>query len=276
VGAVLALVAGQLLAGATPAHASPSTVYVGILNNTITLKFEAGTGEVNTVLIDFSPAEIKITDSTAGLSPGQHCDAVSAHEVNCSKTGVAAVSAWVGDMNDSLGVRGTLLPATLHGDDGDDALAGSGGNDVLFGGAGDDTLVGGAGADVMWGEDGTDTVSYSDQMADVFADPDGVVGDDGVVDEGDTIATDVEVIIGGSGADDLAGGLTPITLYGGDGDDTLVGGDGSDLLVGGAGYDYLYGDGLRTPRPTVGASRDRDVCRVGEDGGVTFDCEIFG
>lgn len=66
--------------------------------------------------------------------------------------------------------------------------------------------------------------------------------DDGAAGEGDNIGGDVEMVIGGSGADYITAGAvaaTDVILIGGAGNDTLVGGGGNDDLCGGPGNDRL-------------------------------------
>jgi Ca2+-binding RTX toxin-like protein len=146
---------------------------------------------------------------------------------------------------------GNGLDNLILGGGGDDVLSGLGGNDTFVGGAGADTLSGGTGNNTLQGGLGNDVYNV------------GSAGDTVVenVGEGtDSVRTDLtnltlsanvenlfftgagnfagtgnalaNIIIGGSGADELSGG---------DGDDTLVGGAGSDLLAGGAGNNALQG-----------------------------------
>jgi Ca2+-binding RTX toxin-like protein len=147
----------------------------------------------------------------------------------------------------------------LQGEDGNDTLNAGSGKDKIDAGAGDDSLTGGSGGDVLQGGVGTDTVSYADRTAplnlDVNHNP-----DDGEAGENDDINNDVEVVIGGSGDDRIAGrddtdppagssGANDV-LVGGPGDDTILGrggndavqgGDGKDLLDGGSGADSIAG-----------------------------------
>ena len=146
---------------------------------------------------------------------------------------------------------GNSLDNLIVGGAGDDTLSGLGGNDTLVGGGGNDTLSGGSGNNALQGGAGNDVYI-------VASAGDTVIEDAG---EGtDTVRTDLaayaltanvenltytgagdfigtgnalaNVILGGSGADELNGGA---------GDDTLVGGAGSDLLSGGSGNNTLQG-----------------------------------
>jgi Ca2+-binding RTX toxin-like protein len=130
----------------------------------------------------------------------------------------------------------------LVGGEGDDRLTGGNGDDSYEGDDGNDTFVSGSvadGADSIddFGDVGTDTADYSTRLAalslsnnDDF--DDGAVatsGEDGIGNR-DEIASDVEVMIGGSGADTLAGvgllGNGPNVLRGNLGNDTLTGTEG--------------------------------------------------
>jgi Ca2+-binding RTX toxin-like protein len=120
----------------------------------------------------------------------------------------------------------------IWGGSGDDSLSGSSSDDILDGGLGADAIDGGPGE-----ENGADLVDYSDRGGDVFADLDGVVGDDGEASEGDTLSADLESLVGGSGDDELGGNARVNQVIGGSGDDLLAGGLGADELDGGPGID---------------------------------------
>jgi hypothetical protein len=143
--------------------------------------------------------------------------------------------------------------------DGDDVLRGGDGNDTLTGGFGTDQTSGGNGddffamggvpdgpGDVVRGEGGRDEVSYGSRRTAVRVTSD-AVADDGAPPvfftpgEADLVSTDVEVITGGTAADNLSGSERPVTLKGGAGNDTLTGGLSGDLLVGGTGSDVMSG-----------------------------------
>src|SRR3954453_9032373 len=94
----------------------------------------------------------------------------------------------------------------LIGSSRDDVLIGSSHAESLDGGPGDDIHDGGGGADLLEGGAGTDIADYSARTAPVTADLTGSPGNDGETAEGDTIASDVEGIWGGSGNDKFTGG----------------------------------------------------------------------
>ena len=142
------------------------------------------------------------------------------------------------------------------GGNGSDSLTGSTGNNQLNGGNGGDTLDGGTGTDTLIGGAGADTVSYALRSLPVTVDLDGIA-DDGEAGENDSIAADIEDIIGGLGADILTGDLVANTLTGGAGDDTIEGGEGSDVLLGGAGADILRSRDSLPTRPAAARSSTR-------------------
>jgi hypothetical protein len=149
-------------------------------------------------------------------------------------------------------ICGSTAPERIDGGGGNDVIRAGGGDDVINGGAGDDwidggdgddVLDGGAEGDVLRGGSGRDTVTYASRVEPVtieLPDPD---ARSGARYEGDTIADDVEVGLGGTGADVLASIIGDHTLIGGDGADALFGGTDDATLDGGDGDDYLYGAG---------------------------------
>jgi Ca2+-binding RTX toxin-like protein len=143
---------------------------------------------------------------------------------------------------------------TLRGEGGDDRLAGGDGNDDLDGGEGNDTVVGGNGADRLAGGPDADVADYSAVTSAVRLSLNGVA-DDGIAGEADGIASDVEMLIGGSGNDELLLGPAGGRLQGGPGDDALTGGPGPDALDGGTGNDVLDG-GLGTDAIVGAAGTD--------------------
>jgi Ca2+-binding RTX toxin-like protein len=139
---------------------------------------------------------------------------------------------------------------SLDGGGGDDALFGSSGNDTLSAGDGNDTVIPGLGDDVVRGGAGLDQIDYTDHSANLTLSPNDQANSGGPG-EHDLIASDFEVIFGGTGNDIITGTDEANTLFGGGGndllrgnggDDSLRGGDGSDTLDGGAGKDLLIPD----------------------------------
>lgn len=119
----------------------------------------------------------------------------------------------------------------VEGTPGEDRLSGSSAAEELRGDAGDDLLTGRAGTDTFVGGDGVDTVSYADRSTSVTASLDASTGGDGVAGENETLPADVEVLVGGSGADTLSSVRSDTRLEGGSGSDTLTGGAGTQTIL---------------------------------------------
>jgi Ca2+-binding RTX toxin-like protein len=152
-----------------------------------------------------------------------------------------------GTGNDTI--TGSALDNVLDGGAGDDVVSGGPGNDTLRGGPGNDTLRGDAGDDrfdeaadtgddTLVGGTGIDTADYAGRGADLIVVMDGV-SPSGEAGEADHLATDIEHLIGGSGADSLTGNAADNQLEGGPGAavDALFGLAGDDVLDGGGGAD---------------------------------------
>jgi Ca2+-binding RTX toxin-like protein len=165
---------------------------------------------------------------------------------------VTAIHVDAGDGDDSVILGRRSVPSTLLGGDGNDTLSGGNGNDRIFGGAGDDymfgrdgddTLDGDAGADLFLGGNGRDTADYSNRSENLFVRI-GWKWDDGAAGERDNVMGDIEVVLGGSGDDEIRTYLDgPVEFWGGHGNDTLIGGPGNDTLIGNEGDDLLIGKG---------------------------------
>lgn len=184
------------------------------------------------------------------------------------------------------------------GDANDTLLANPGVASTLNGDPGDDTLVGGPDPDTFTGGDGTDTVAYVapdgagiDRSAAVTAtlpEPGAApTTANGATGENDSIAGDVEGLVGGQGDDTLTGngaantlagaappgtpGVTSSpagtdTITGAGGDDTLLAGD-RGTVAGGEGNDQLVGgrDTAATTTVTGGPGDDTLVSGRGDD-----------
>jgi Ca2+-binding RTX toxin-like protein len=217
---------------------------------------------------------------------------------------------WIrgGDGDDTLTgddadnwLRGGPGADTLHGGAGDDQLIGGfepytdlqsyivplDGADHLFGDGGRDTLIGGIRGDDLHGGYGRDTVSYADHGGGFFYPGETAVpvqpvvaaiggtsegnGEDGPAGARDTIAADVENLIGSSQNDTLTGDAGANRLDGGGSADTLRGGDGADTLTGGmdTAADTLLGEAGDDVAVAGIAYGPTGV--AGPDGGDTFD-----
>jgi len=145
-------------------------------------------------------------------------------------TGITAIFGDVG--NDTI--LGSTGADTIFGGSDSDSLDGGAGNDSIAGDNGDDILVGNAGNDTLNGSSGTDTVSYAYATAawTINLSAASAQGTSGT--ETDTISN-MENVIGGSGADTITGTSGNNSLSGGGGDDRITGGAGNDTIDGGVG-----------------------------------------
>jgi hypothetical protein len=219
------------------------------------LVYDASAGESNQLLADYdSGARAWTVIDAAGVSPGNGCvlpDTANTTRAYCAVTspGTGLATLRVGDGNDMVVLNGTGTRGVLVGGPGNDFLQGAGGDDVFPQGARSD------GADKIVGALGNDLVDYSERGGAVSANLDGH-GGNGERGENDAIATDVEGIAGGRGADRLRGNSH---------ENTLIGGGGNDRLSGGAGYDRIDGgpgdDGIRARDGSI----DAVSCGSGRD-----------
>lgn len=135
-------------------------------------------------------------------------------------------------------------PETVFGTDFADAISATdhAGARILAG-AGDDVLVGGRSQDLLDGGAGWDTVDYSGRIEGVTI---SATGDpiSGAPGENDTVTSENEVLLGGSGADLIHGGDGASDLRGGDGDDRIedVDDSGPDRITCGTGKDNVLAD----------------------------------
>lgn len=115
----------------------------------------------------------------------------------------------------------------LIGDDTADLLTGAGGDDQLHGLGGNDTLDGGEGNDLLDGGDGTDRANYAGAQAAVVA---SLAGGYAIVGGAESdVLIDIEQLAGGAFADFLEGSYERNFLIGGGGADTMAGGSLSDV-----------------------------------------------
>ena len=207
--AAVCLLATAPAAGAATARISPTGG---------TVDYVAGLGETNQLRASIAGTTITLTDPGATITPASpECARVDLHTATCGGT---ALSAALGNLDDTATVVGAL-PARLDGGDGADTLTagdandtvdGGPGADVLAGGAGadaisgdgpalvvaggDDRLTGGPGADLLTGDGGRDTVDYT-QTPGATATFDGRAND-GAPGEADNAVAEVALLPGGS------------------------------------------------------------------------------
>ena len=173
------------------------------------------------------------------------------------------------------GLGPSVLPTTMDGGTGNDDLSSDSGADTLLGGPDDDSLsddgssgndqfdggpgrdlisisggnddvTGGAGVDTVFMDNGDDTVRLDD------------LANDGPSGTASNIRSDVEVVDGGGGSDNLFGNAAANTLLGGSGNDIVDGGGGPDELEGGTGADDLNRRPGRRQRGLPGYGRTDD------------------
>ncbi|WP_309233804.1 hypothetical protein [Conexibacter sp. W3-3-2] len=223
----------------------------------------------------------------------------------------------VGDDDDNR-LEGGAGPDTLTGNGGDDEfrpesvsnISGTGSNDVVDGGAGDDTFTAavaftsgpfaneGDGADTFTGGTGVDRIDYQARSLPITVDLSSDAATDGGAGENDQIASDVEQVTGGRGADTLTGNASANRLHGGPGNgadtidgaggnDRIFGGyngqgpNGADTLRGGTGDDVVFAQDLaRDDVVDCGADRDQAYVDVaGQNDATASDapvgCEIL-
>jgi Ca2+-binding RTX toxin-like protein len=150
-------------------------------------------------------------------------------------------------------IVGTNASETLAGTASDDVIVGLGGNDTISGGAGNDTICGGPGSDSLNGNDGSDTLdggtgadvvsggggtdiaTYAIRTSGVTVSLDNLANDgdssDGPTGARDNAKSDIENLIGSSGADTLTGSAAINTLDGRNGADVLNGLGGIDTAT---------------------------------------------
>ena len=177
-----------------------------------------------------------------------------------------------GDTLNGLGGNDTLhtnnpFRSILNGDGGDDHLLSA---RILNGGGGDDRLERWSGgipvAATITGGSGIDTVDYgswaSFEPVTITLDD---VANDGTPGLGDNVASDVENVRGGRGADSLTGSAQNNRFDGGGGGDTIAGGAGFDTI------DY----GARGSVPADGSPVTVTLDGVANDG-AAFDPNATG
>ncbi|MCT4559256.1 MAG: type I secretion protein [Pelagimonas sp.] len=170
------------------------------------------------------------------------------------------------DLASAVLIRDLSMVATTQGElSYDDVLLGEGGQDSLHGGIGQDSLTGGSGGDVLRGDAGDDRLHGGAG----FDATGGVVS---VYDmlglrydlDGNLLDAEDDDLMGGDGADTLAGSAGHDTLRGGAQDDLLSGGSGADHLMGDAGDDTLSG-GSQADRLDGGSGHDSLEGGSGDD-----------
>jgi Ca2+-binding RTX toxin-like protein len=213
----------------TAASADGADVYLGGLG-TDTVDYSTRTGNLSMTIALTSAA-----DANDGAT-GENDDLTQSIE---NLTG--------GSGNDVL--KGSAVSNVLRGGAGSDVLWGGPGGtctadaDQLFGDAGDDTFEMGAAFDCgddLTGGAGTDLATYHDRANALTVSRDDAAND-GEATEKDNVRADIEVLVGGQGADTLTGGTVSVRILGCAGNDVITGSSANDELSGGPGDDVLNG-----------------------------------
>jgi Ca2+-binding RTX toxin-like protein len=195
--------------------------------------------------VDGSPTTLSVTFETIEITGGAGNDTISI--ADNLPAGITTVIVDAAGGNDTI--NASDLPEQLSGGAGNDTVNAGDGADTVFGNDGDDNLDGGAGdgdrVDPGAGNDtaaggagGNDTATYQSRSENLTVRIDGG-GASGTTGETDTLATDFENAVGGSGNDAITGNSGNNILGGADGDDTLDAGLGTDTVFGDNGLDTV-------------------------------------
>jgi serralysin len=242
IAAVGAALMTTVATGLWAAPAQAATTGVVSVVSTTKIRYKAGSGHQNRVVITRSGNTITVDDRVA-IKAGKGCKAVKGDKTKVRCTPAEAptrIQVFAGDRNDRVENR-TDLGMTARGDNGSDILIGGprrdvlwgeNGNDRLYGNGGDDDLEGLGDNDRIWGGEGADRIIDSDGNDIIAA---GGGGDYISAGAGD------DRLYGTAGADYLYGYEGSDVIYGFGGDDMLNGEEGSDRLYGGAGDDEVQG-----------------------------------
>jgi Ca2+-binding RTX toxin-like protein len=155
--------------------------------------------------------------------------------------GTASDAAGAGTLSYSVTANGVTFSASnlyniANGGAGADTIVGGDGNDLFISGLNEysdgtrsDTFVGGAGNDVL--DLSAQTIALKVDMTGGYA-----------TSGGSDVArfSDIEVILTGSGDDDITGSSGADTIYAGNGVNTVTAGGGNDIIRTGSGNDIIY------------------------------------
>ena len=162
---VTAFVLGvSALAVAAPASAAT------LSRSGTTVIYTASPGERNSLKVGVTPGRIVFLESSIKPALGSGCDEgpdPGAAVPGCGAAGVTSVVVHLGDGNDELTARSTVLELQVpqgvkfeaDGGSGKDSLIGTKGNDKLNGGSGADRVYGSGGKDKLYGGSGNDRLT---------------------------------------------------------------------------------------------------------------------
>ena len=192
-----------------------------------------GSTAVDTVTYESRAVAVTVTADGVAFNDGDASDVGAGGKRDNVRADIETIIG--GSANDTI--TGAGAANNLVGGPGDDTLSGVAGVDLLDGGLGADTLSGGT---------GVDTTTYATRTGDLTVNiVDGLANDGNALDDNgtrrDSLAIDVENIIGGSGNDAMTGNQTTNTFTGNAGNDQMTGLNGSDTFIGGPGADDFIG-----------------------------------
>lgn len=241
-----AAVIGLCLWAVPAAHASTARIANGTR-----VDVSAPGNERNQILVTYDPGTDTYTlTDTAGIDGTGGCADVDAATVSCPGASVGSISVNAGGGSDAITLDPASIPANVEGDlrggTGDDRIVSGPAADTLRGDGDEDLLNGGLGGDEIRGGSGRDSVLYASRTESVTVTV-GAGGDDdgGASDQTgaqrDTVRSDIEQVVGGSGPDVIIGDTSSETLIGGAGNDAIFGQRGDDRVIGELGDDRLSG-----------------------------------
>jgi RTX calcium-binding nonapeptide repeat (4 copies) len=246
---------GILAGGASAATVSVEPVSEKGVSVADRLILRAAPGEDNSLVVMPEAAGVYTVADRVPLTAGARCQPISGLQARCTgRPDEFWLRADLGDGDDYLDAAGfdansarllggrgddhivgpvESLGTTFVGGPGDDRMEGGSGWDVFQEGAkrnGADTFIGGSSADPRPFA-AEDTVDYSHRRHALSVTMDGR-RNDGEKGELDRIASDMELVLAGTGDDRMIGNGRVNEFDGGAGHDVLRGGSGDDYLVG--------------------------------------------
>jgi Ca2+-binding RTX toxin-like protein len=285
----LAVAVAALTLGAFAPAAGAATAQITDDGTEQVLHFTAAPGEVNKLALSAphtGQVDYMFTDTGTGvtITPGSGCaTATVPASVTCSPAGLDRIEITLDDGGDELFVYSADVPLTADGGAGNDLvedleIATGTPARSFTGGAGDDffrtSATGTLASDYQGGAD-TDTVAYAYRTVPQSITLDDLAND-GSPTEADNVHSDVENVLGGSGADTITGSGGTNWLVGNEGADTIQGMGGADkleasgcdadVLDGGAGADSLALGGNTTAQGGPDGDQilsDTGVCAPG-------------
>ena len=112
--------------------------------------FDAGAGQNNNIKVFQSGGRIYFQDQNGWpFTAPAGCLQITGSSVSCPDAGITAFSVNAKDLDDTIDVDTSSLPATLRGGNGNDTVDGDAGADTILGSLGNDLLYGRGGNDLI-------------------------------------------------------------------------------------------------------------------------------